>query len=375
MRDTRLLFVANVAWFFTSHRLSHAVAALRAGYDVHVAAAPDETVGAIEAAGIAFHPVPVGRSGGAGWSDLVAGRALLALYRSLRPDIVHHVTMKPVLLGSWAAWVAGVPAVVNAISGLGTLFLAEGRWAALRRRLALGLLRPACARPGVAGIFQNPDDRSVFLRLGIFSPELAVLIPGAGVDLELFRPQPEPPGVPVVVLPGRMLRDKGVLEFVAAAQELARRGVRARFALVGGIDAHNATALTLEELDALARPPVEWWGQRDDMPAVLAGSHVVCLPSYREGLPRALAEAAAAGRAIVTTDVPGCRDVVEDGRNGLLVPPRDAAALAVALERLLGDPGLRARLGQAGRELAVEKFGLGAIIESTLGLYARLAGR
>lgn len=371
---SRLLYVCNAAWFFTSHRLAHAVAARQAGHEVHLAAAPDATTDVITAEGIAFHPVAIDRGGEAQAGDLAVWRALVRLYRSLNPAIVHHVTMKPVLLGSWAARSARVPAVVNAISGLGTLFLAEGPGATLRRRVVLSLMRPACARPGVVGIFQNPDDRAVFVQAGIMPEDRTVIIPGAGVDLEVFRPEPEPPGVPLVVLPARMLRDKGVTEFVAAARELSRQGVRARFALVGGTDEHNATSLTPDELHALAHPPVEWWGLREDMPAVLASASVVCLPSYREGLPKALAEAAAAGRAIVTTDVPGCRDVVQHGVNGLLVPPRDAHALAAALARVLDDAAMRARFGTAGRAVAEQSLGLEAVTRSTLALYARLAG-
>lgn len=372
---TRILYVCNAAWFFESHRLSHAVAARRAGYDVHVAAAPDAAVAAIEAAGMAFHPVPVDRGGGAGMGDLQTLHALMSLYRGLRPDLVHHVTMKPVLLGSWAARFTSIPAVVNAISGLGTLFLAEGRAADARRRLALALLRRACAGEHVAGIFQNEDDRAVFLRARIFDRDRSVLIPGSGVDLERFRPVPEPAGVPLVVLPARMLMDKGVREFAAAARLLADRGVSARFALVGDVDRHNASALSREAIESLAVPPLEWWGPRADMPAVLASCHVVCLPSYREGLPKALVEAAAACRAIVTTDVPGCRDVVTHGVNGLLVPPRDPEALATALETLLGDATLRARFGHAGRRLAESRLGLDAVIGSTLALYDRMTRR
>ena len=368
----RVLYVCNVAWFFVSHRLAHAEAARRAGFEVHVASAPDDAVHAIEEAGMAFHPVPFDREGHAGVGDVQSFRALRALYQSVRPDIVHHVTMKPVLLGSWAARMTGVPAVVNAISGLGTLFLAEGAVAAVRRRLALALLRPACVGPRDVGIFQNEEDRAVFQSAGIFDSNRTVLIPGSGVDLARFHPTPAPVGEPLVTLPARMLRDKGVVEFVSAARQLAASGVRARFALVGGTDLHNASALSDRELEALAQPPVEWWGHRTDMREVLAATSVVCLPSYREGLPKALAEAAAAGRAIVTTDVPGCRDVVEDGVNGFLVPPRDPVALARALGTLLADPEMRARFGLASRARAEASLGLDAVIRSTLALYERL---
>lgn len=365
----RLLIVANVAWFFVSHRLPLGIAAREAGWDVHVAALSDSTVAAITDAGLAFHQLSMSRSG-LGASDVGALRRLRQLYRTLEPDLVHHVTIKPVLLGSLAARREGVPAVINAFSGLGTLFLSQGPVAAARRELVLRSI----ARAGQGrhyGLFQNASDRDGLVGRGVVAASRAVIIPGSGVDLARFAPTPEPGGTPIVLLPARMLRDKGVIDFVAAAHLLAREGRRARFVLVGRLDPANASAIQEGELRQLASGTVEWWGERCDMPAVLAGATIVCLPSYGEGLPKALAEAAAAGRAIVATDVPGCRDVVQDGVTGLLVPVRDPVALARAIARLLDDPTLRARLASAARVRAESTFDVRQVVQQTLDLYDR----
>ncbi len=355
-----------------SHRLPIAIGARDAGFDVHVAASPDETVATITAAGIPFHPIPLRRGAAGPGADVATLRSLVALYRALRPTLVHHVTFKPVLFGALAARVTGVPHVVSAIAGVGSMFLASGAAARLRAGAVRQLLRAATSGPGHWFIFQNEADRDEFAALGIGHPDRTVLIPGSGVDLQRFQPSDEPPGLPLVVLPARMLRDKGVAEFVDAARQLRHAGVPARFALVGAQDPDNPSALTREELEAWVREGVvEWWGHRADMPDVYRACHVVCLPSYREGRPKALLEAAAAGRCIVTTDVPGCRECVEPGTSGLLVPPRDASALAEALALLLAHPARRAAMGHAARRRAERDFGVGAVVEATLALYRR----
>jgi glycosyltransferase involved in cell wall biosynthesis len=368
----RILIVANVSWFFVSHRLPIALGARDAGYDVHVAAQPDGSVEVIEAAGIPFHPIPLQRGAAGLAADIETLAALHRLYRSLRPAIAHHVTLKPVLFGGLAARAARVPHVVSAIAGMGSVFLAAGTAARLRVGAVRRLLRVATGRDGDWFIFQNDADRTEFAAQGIGHPGRTVLIPGSGVDLQRFHPTTEPPGVPLVVLPARMLRDKGVSEFVSAARQLRGAGEQARFALVGALDPDNPSALAREELEAWVRAgDVEWWGHRADMPEVYRDCHVVCLPSYREGMPKALLEAAAAGRCVVTTDVPGCRDCVDPGASGLLVPPRDASALADALRELLADPARRAAMGRAARRRAERDFGIEAVVDATLGLYRR----
>lgn len=368
----RILFVANVAWFFVSHRLPLALAARRAGYDVHVAASPDGADD-VTSEGLPFHPLPITRGATGPWNEIALFRSLSRLYRSLTPDLVHHVTLKPVLYGSLAARRTGVPWVVNAVSGMGTLALATGARARLRRGMVQPLLRLGSDHANVRVIFQNAEDRAEYLAAGIVRNDRAVLIPGSGVDLDLFRPSPVPAGDPVVLLPARVIRDKGIGEFVDAARLLRTRGIGARFALAGGLDPHNASGIAAGTVQRwVDEGVVEWWEHRADMAGALAEASIVCLPSYREGMPKALLEAAASGRAIVTTDTPGCRDCVEPGVSGLLVPPRDPVALANALQELLADPVRRDAMGAAGRQLAERRFGLQLVIDRHLALYRSL---
>jgi len=364
----RLLFVVNQAAFFVSHRLPLARAARAAGYEVHIAAAPCAGVKALRWEGFTVHTIPLARHGMNPWRELVTLWSLYRLYRRLRPGVVHQVTVKPVLYGSIAARLARVSTVINAVPGLGYLFIGDGRWSAWRRRLTLWGYRRALGRR-TRVIVQNPDDRQLLLGARITEPENITLIRGSGVDLERFRPRPPPAGPPVVMFASRLLRDKGVLEFVLAAKRLRARGVSARFVLVGDLDPSYPGAITLNQVRRWQREGMEWWGYREDMAVVLKEASIVCLPSYREGLPKVLLEAAACGRPVVTTDVPGCREAVRHGTNGLLVPPRQAESLADALARLIVDPETRARMGRAGRVRAEAEFGVNRVAEQTLALY------
>jgi glycosyltransferase involved in cell wall biosynthesis len=367
----QILFVVNACWFFVSHRLPLARAAQRQGFTVHVAASPDETAAQLEAAGIHFHPVPFSRKGRHPLRELRTFLQVVALYRRIRPDLVHHVTIKPIVYGGLAARIARIPAVVSAVAGLGYTFLARGRAASLLRQLVWFGYRKGLSHANQTVIFQNDDDRREFLARGVVTPAETALIRGSGVDPEVFSPGERPAGPPVVVLPARLLWDKGVGEFVEAAAILKARGVDARFVLVGEPDPHNPASVSDADLAAWSRSgAVEAWGRSDDMPAVLRKAHIACLPSYREGLPRALLEAAASALPIVTTDVPGCREVVRDGYNGYLVPPRQAAALADALEKLIRAPAAeREQMGRRGRGLVLEQFTLDHVVRETLKLY------
>jgi glycosyltransferase involved in cell wall biosynthesis len=222
-------------------------------------------------------------------------------------------------------------------------------------------------------VFQNPDDQGVFIQNKILPAAQTVLIKGSGVDVHTYVPTPEPEGVPVVILASRMLRDKGVVEFVQAARELRESGVSARFVLVGDTDPGNPTAVSAEQLQSWANEGViEWWGHQSDMRKVLSQSNIVCLPSLREGVPKVLIEAAACGRAIVTTDAPGCREIVREGENGLLVPVRNSKALADALRLLIESAPLRSLMAAKGREIAVEEFSVERVVNETLGVYREL---
>jgi glycosyltransferase involved in cell wall biosynthesis len=375
----RLLFVVNVGWFFVSHRLPIASAAKRGGYEVHVATALDrqldaETPATVAAHGLILHKLAFSRSGA---HPLELVRDLLklrSLFRSLEPDVVHLVTLKPILLGGLAARLAGVKSVVLAVPGRGSVFSARGVIATLRRWSALALYRLAYQPGHNRVIVQNVEDRDYFIARRVFRARDVRLIRGSGAPIDTFVPRPEALGRPVVVMASRMLREKGVADFVAAAALLRQGGTDASFVLIGDVDLGNPHSHTREELQAwVAEGAVEWWGFRSDMAAVFASTHVVCLPTvYGEGVPKVLIEAAASGRPIVCTDVPGCRDIVRHEYNGLLVRPRDPSELASALSRLLASAELRRRMGDNGRALVENEFSLDIVIRQTLALYAEV---
>jgi glycosyltransferase involved in cell wall biosynthesis len=369
----RLLYLVTEDWYFCSHRLPLALAARDSGFAVTVATRVRAHGALIRKAGLELIPLRLRRRSHNPLSELRAMGEILEVYRRCRPDIAHHVALKPVLYGSLAARLARVPHVVNALAGLGYVFSSDDIRARVLRPAIEAGYRFLLNQRGSRLIAQNPDDLALLVSRGMIEAGRARLIRGSGVDLARFRPCPEPPGIPLVVLPARMLRDKGVEEFVAAARLLKSRGVQARFALVGDADAENPAALSEAKLQAWDKEKVvEYWGWQEDMAEVFAACHIVCLPSYREGLPKALIEAAACARPVVTCDVPGCREVVQHQENGLLVPPRNSAALAEALARLVSDPRLRERMGERGRVLAVERFSLQSMVDSTLQLYREL---
>lgn len=369
MNKPRLLIVVNVDWFFLSHRLPIALAAHDAGYEVHVAAALTRPAADIESHGFTFHPLDIDRRSAGPLQALKLWWGLVRLMRALAPDVAHLVTIKPVLLGGLAARFAGVPRVVAAISGLGFVFTACGTTAVLRRFVVSALYRLALVRPGVRVVFQNGDDQALLQRHAGVRDAQVVRIRGSGVNLATWPVLPLPEGPPTVLMAARLLVDKGVVEFVEAAHQL--RGYRgARFVLVGDVDPGNPTSLTRARIQAWADEGlIEWWGHRTDMAAVLAAAHLVVLPSYREGLPKGLIEAAACGRAVVTTDVPGCRDAVDPGRTGLLVKARDAHALAEGIRALLDDPTRLRSMGEAGRHWAEQMFDVREVVARHLALY------
>jgi glycosyltransferase involved in cell wall biosynthesis len=370
-RRPKLLYFVTEDYYFCSHRLSLALAAQRAGYEVLVVTRVRDHGEQIRSAGLNLIPFEISRTGINPLVEIYTLVRLMALFRREKPELVHNVAVKPVLYGTIAAYLSGSPFILNAIAGMGWLFASANsranwikpvaRWAFVRM-----------LRFGV-GLVQNPDDVKTLDRMGL-SPAKIRLIQGSGVDLQEFRPHPEPAGRPTVVLSSRLIWEKGVGEFVAAARLLRARGVVARFVLAGGPDTSRRSAIPESQLiQWAAEGIVELLGWVSDVPRLLAECHLVCLPSYYgEGIPKSLIEAAAAGRPIVTTDMPGCREIVHHGDNGLLVPPRNAEALAEAMELLLADPGLRRRMGARGRSRVEQEFGLDSIIKQTLAVYAEV---
>jgi glycosyltransferase involved in cell wall biosynthesis len=369
----RLLYLITEDWYFWSHRLDLARVARQAGFDVSIATRVTDHGERIRREGFRLIPITLRRRSRNPFVELAALLELVRVYRRERPMIVHHVALKPILYGSIAARWARVPVVVNSFAGLGYAFTEQQRrggflLACLRQalRLLLKLNRSVV-------VFQNRDDRDLFVREDVVALPQTRIIPGSGIDTETFNIRPLPSGDPIVLLASRMLWDKGIGDFIEAVRHLKSADVSARFVLVGRCDEHNPAAIPPEQIHHWVHAGlVEYWGHRDDMAETLALATIVVLPSYREGLPKVLLEAAACGKPLVASDVPGCRDIVIPGVNGILVPARNPAALAQAIDSLLRDSSLRMAMGDAGRETVVRRFSVEPIASQTVNLYREL---
>ena len=371
----KLLFVVDTDWFFISHRLSLALAAKDQGYRVIIVATDTGKANIIRQSGLQFIDASLIRKGINPLKELLIIQELYQIYRQERPDIVHHVTLKIILGGSVAARLAGVNTVVNAVTGLGHFFIdPRRRWVV--NFLFSPLFRMIRMLPNLHYIFQNTDDCNLFINRGWANKESSTLIKGSGVDLIEFSCLPEPGTEMIRVSCGtRLLRDKGIFEFAKAAEILkVRYPERVECVLAGRIITENPTSISGEQIDQWVNKGIlTYQGFESNIYTFLGNCHINVLPSYREGLPRSLIEACAVGRPIVTTDVPGCRDVVSNGINGFLVPARDAEKLADAIGVLIENKALRLRMGQASRRRATEEFDLNKIIEDTLEVYRSIS--
>ena len=385
----KVILFANTDWYLFNFRLPLARALRDAGYEV-LLLSPDGAYGPqMQAEGFRWQAFPLSRKGMNPLHELGTIFRLRRLYRAEQPDVVHHFTIKCVLYGSLAAHLSGVAKVINGITGLGFMF-SQRLLARVIRLFLMPVYRLALR--GTTTIFQNPDDIELFHRLRLLRKTEVHLVRGSGARTELFLPSPEPPGPPVVMMAGRFLWEKGVGEFVEAARMLNNRTLNdstlslskvtvstgvamslstlVRFVLVGDTYPDNPGAVSPGQLQSwVDEGLVEWWGWHDDMWNMFPQAHIVCLPSYREGMPLSLAEAAACGRPVVTTDAPGCREIVQDGVNGFLVPVRDSVTLAEALRKLIEDPALRQEMGSRGRERAETEFSARSIVQETLQVY------
>ena len=364
----KILFAANTSWYLFNFRLNLALRLRQIGMDVVLVSPQDDFTKRLVEAGFRHHPLFIDRTGTNPIKDLRTVADFARILRIEKPELVHFFTSKCVIYGSFVAKLMQIRKVVNSITGMGFLFTNDAR----NFRMLQRLIRKAYyfSLKNTHIIFQNSDDLEELQREFHMDPSNVFLIPGSGVDVKRFRPNYKGGNHPVVLLASRMLKDKGVYEFVEAARELVSRGVMARFILVGAPDPGNPTSLSENELKNLEKTNViEWWGWKDKMEFVYTQADIVCLPSYREGLPKSLIEAAACGLPIVTTDTTGCKDVVINGVNGILVPPRNPQKLADALEELINSPDLRKKMGREGRSLVERKFENEIIISRTLDVY------
>src|SRR5680860_574227 len=372
----RILYVVTEDWYFLSHRLPMARAAKAAGYEVHVAARLKDGRAGIEAEGFVAHPLTWSRGSLSLRDSFAAVRELRRLIRDLNPAVVHNVALKPVLLGTIASLRLGSTAVVNALTGLGALFVDGGGSSKLTRKLVEFALGRLLRRARSCTIVQNPDDRDFLQGLGV-PADMITIIPGSGVDIEKFQALPPPPPPVTAAFVGRMLHHKGVMTLIEAFRRVTDKGVTLPLVLAGDCDPENPGSLAPEQLREFASLyGIVWLGHVSDVREVWQQAHFAVQPSRGgEGLPKSLLEAAACGRAMVATDVPGCREIAIPDETGFLVPVDDADALAEAMLRLAEDERIRERFGAAARRLTETKFSSRAIGRETVALYDRLAGR
>jgi glycosyltransferase involved in cell wall biosynthesis len=372
MPKPKLFLAVNVDWFFLSHRLPIALEAQKRGYEVTIFTIDTGKKTEIESYGLRCISLPTSRSGTNIWQELKVIALFWQYYKNEKPDIIHHVALKPVTYGSIVCRFLKIKNVTNALSGMGFLF-ANPEKVSFTRRVLLFLFKIAFKNPSLKFIFQNEDDLNIVVQSGVVSRAQCHIIKGSGVALDEFAyVQENTEGVTRYVLPARMLTDKGVVEYVQAAKIVGSKFPnKAKFILAGAIDMGNKAGITEAQIRAWEQEGyVEYIGFQTDMVKVVREANVIVLPSYREGLPKSLIEACAIGRAIITTDVTGCRDVVSEGVNGLIVPAKNVELLAQAIEKLLFDTDLRKKMGKNGRQIAEREFSLQSVIEKTFHIYS-----
>ncbi len=376
MTKPHILFFVTEDYYFWSHRRSIAIAALDNGYKVTVVTRAHALHAEIKNAGMNLIPINIKRSSLNPILELKTIIDTIKIYRKESPDIVHQVAMKPILYGTWAARITGIRGIINAFGGLGHLFTAKSWSNNLIKKLITFVYRITFSKDNIRLILQNPTDIQQIVDHKITSIKKTVLIRGAGVDLQEYNYSQETDGIPVVMYAGRMLWSKGVGDLVKSAELLSKRNIYCRVVLVGRPDPENPQSIPQNKLEEWAKiGSIEWWGYRDDMSQVLKESTIVVLPSvYGEGVPKVLIEAAAVGRPIIATNIPGCREIVQDGVNGLLVPGNDIEALTSAIQSLIYDKKLRVNYGLAGRKLVENEFSDQVVTQATLEIYEELLG-
>lgn len=371
---TKLFMIINEDRFFLSHRKEIAIEARRHGFDVTVVAKDCGRFDEIRALGVSVKELPINPLGMNPKEELKTLRFLYKLYRGEHPDIVHHVGLKNILWGGLAAKFAKVPGVVNAVSGLGSLF--NGGRLTMMTRAILTVMRFSNSRKGVKLIFQNTEDRDIFLRQRTVKPSQIEFTKGSGINLNEYAYVPEPESDVVnIIFTGRMVREKGVSDLIDAAKilEPEMRG-KVKFLLCGRVTS-NKNAITQEYLDANCDGEyICYLGERADVHQLLEKSHIMAFPSYyREGVPKSLIEASAIGRAMVTCDSTGCHDVVTDGVNGLLVEPQNPQMLADKLRILINNPELRREMGLNARKKAEKEFSIRPVLDTHIKIYKELS--
>tara|TARA_A100001015_G_scaffold308309_1_gene405728 strand:- start:157 stop:1290 length:1134 start_codon:yes stop_codon:yes gene_type:complete len=373
MSDQKILFLVNVDWFFVSHRLCIARAAVEKGYEVHVATTVTNQASIIKDSGLILHELQMSRSGSRIIGNLKTFIAIVQIFREVNPQLVHLVTIKPIILGGIAARFTKINGIIAAVSGLGSSFLDHGVLGKIKRLFIKIFYRISLSNLNVQVICQNQNDIDYVQKISKLPFSNFSLIEGSGVSLTKFKYSEDNNKIPKVIMASRLLRDKGVMEFVDAARLLKESKTNVKMILVGEPDLDNPSSITESQVISWEREGLlEYWGYQQDMESILEQSSIVVLPSYREGFPKILIEAAACGRAVITTDVPGCRDAIYNGVTGILVPEKNAIVLAHAIKKLALNPNLYKEMGKKGRKMAENRFDENNVISKHLEIYNQL---
>ena len=366
----RLIYIVSEDWVFVSHRLTLAKQAIKDGYDVTAITNISNHEDVLLSAGLKVFNINFHRSFKRPFSDVHSIYQLIKLFRLLKPEVIHNIGLKISLISSIAAFIARVPVVINAYTGLGYVFSSNDMLARVIRLLLNSPLKYLNHRASTWVVFQNEDDEALFENSNLINKERTLLIKGSGVDVNEFPFSDELPGQLKVMLASRLLWDKGVGEFIEASRQLKISYPEVTFVLVGDVDEQNPLSLTKEIIDSWVNEGfIEWWGHKQNMPEVLKLAHIVALPSYREGLPKVLLEAASIGRALVATDAPGCREIVRDGVNGFLVQAKESKYLAEVIEKLILNKELRTQMGLKSREIIETELSSEIINKQFIELY------
>ena len=371
----KLIFLINDLNFFYTHRFPIAQSAKKKNFDVLIAYGElgGVNIDVFNKNGLRTIMIPMKRGSINIFSDMISCYHIWHLFRKEKPDIVHLVTIKPYLYGGIIARFTRVPNVVSAISGFGALFIHNDIKSKILRFLLYPIYLLAFNHSNQIIIVQNHDDANYLIEQKITVSKKIKLIRGSGVDLENFKYFKEKKGTPTICFTARLLADKGIFEFISAAKLLIKRGVDANFLIAGDLDPKNPRGLNQNDIEKIKMNRfIKFLGHCDDIPLLYSRSNIICLPSYREGLPKSLIEAAAASRAIVTTDVPGCRDAIIPNKTGLLVPIKNDSALADALQDLVLNSKKREDMGKAGRKLAEKYFSIDIIVNDHIDIYKEL---
>jgi len=373
----KILFIVNVDWFLYSHRLPIIIEAKRKGYDVHIATKITNSYfkKKLISYGFVIHEIPFDRTGKNIFNLIKVTFAIFKFLKFIKPDILHLITMQPIILGGIVAKLCPTKKVIYAISGLGHVFLSDTFFASIRRLLVINLYRLSLSNKPRIVVFQNESDLKLIRKVSALSDREVVLIPGSGVDMKKYQYSNLPDTEPIILMASRLLVSKGVKEFVEAAKILKSKGIKIKFQLAGKPDDSNPSSISKLEIDNwVYKGLIEYLGYRDDIHKIIPKSHIVVLPSYYpEGLPKILCEAAACGRPIITTYEPGCRDSVENGVTGLLVKSRDPKELASAIEKLIRNRTLLKSMSIKARKRAEDFFNIKSVVEKHIELYGYLA--